>query len=106
MRNATNYVKAGRDLFFFFSNTPESAQDAYDLARKSDMPLSIYQVTTFAGPWDKLDIIGHRGRAVILQELGRTVNEDNRYWLGEELQAINACYREVGRMAPMTSVAA
>ncbi len=101
-----NYLKAGTKFFFFAANSPESAQDAFDRARLEGKPLSIFNVTPFAGPWDRVNIIGHRSRADILQDLGRTNDDDNRFWLSEELQAVNARYQDAGRAVPITSVAA
>lgn len=103
---AKNYFKAGGYCFFFYSNSPESAEDAYTLAKLTLQPVCIFQPTPFAGPWDRCDVVGHRSRKEILRDLARTVDADKEYWLEQELSAANARFEEVGRTAPMIPVAA
>lgn len=93
-------VKSGQ-LFFFENTIPESIQNAYDQAMALGKPVSIYAVAKCPGPWDKLAIIGHRSRAVLLDELSRTKDTTDSFFLQEELVAIARCYERAGRMAPM-----
>lgn len=89
-----NYFKCA-DKFFFF-NEGEAAT-AYEEAKKLNLPIGIMQPTRRPGVWDRVQIIGHRPRRQIVEDLKRCRTEDSKARLHVELDALEKCYTDAGR---------
>lgn len=100
-----NYFKANGHFFFFVDTVVESIEAAYAAASTLGT-VSLYRAVAFAGPWDSADIIGHRPRKEILQDLSLNTDKEELYRLHEELEALHRCYEDIGRPVPLMSVAA
>jgi hypothetical protein len=92
--------------FLFRDGSYESIFEAFTAAQSMGGTVSLYAPPPVAGPWDRFPLIGHRDRAEILKDLSRTVDDDNRFWLNEELTALHERFSAVGRTIPPQAVAA
>lgn len=101
-----NYFKAAGHLFFFHDAVPESVESAFRAAVFVAENPAIFRPSQFAGPWDACPVIGHRPRADILRDLSTETDEEELLRLSDELVALETCFEDVGRKAPLMAVAA
>jgi hypothetical protein len=101
-----NYFKVRGQFFFFNELDADDAQRAFDLARAVSNDISMFRPPRSVGPWDRVNVIGHRPRKQILSDIARTTSEDKLFWLKDELKNLDMAYFEAGRdCVPLSLVA-
>lgn len=98
-----NYFKCGSDIFPFSEASPK---EAYQKAKLTGLPISIFRVTVKAGVWDRVSVIGHRNLTEIMEDLNRCRSGKTKEALHMELDALEARYIEAGRTFMPLKVAA
>ena len=92
-----NYFAVGTRHFFFNDRDAVSTTRAFDRARATGPYVTMFLVPRRPGPWDKLAVVGHRQRSIIIHDLHVTQDDTKRYFLREELFHLEQAYVRSGR---------
>lgn len=104
--NLSYFKSWSGNLFFFNPRSLHEVRAAYDAAMATQEVVSMYTVPSMSGPWDKLPVIGHRPRTMILKDLGSPESSEEREALELELDSLARRFSASGRTLPLSAVAA